>query len=100
MSVFNKDQIQTPPTPQKYFETLCDEVFGFDFTDHGIYEYEGNDLNKRLSNIWAAVRKAYPQKMLKLEKVGFGNLKVVSVDMSCLPVDYWDDLSNYEFKVI
>lgn len=77
MSIFNKDLIQIPPDPQKYFEILCEEEFGFNFTDHGFYEYEGDDLNKRLSKIWSAIRKAYPQKMLKLEKVGFGNLKIV-----------------------
>ena len=25
MSIFNKDQIQTPPNPQKCFEILCEE---------------------------------------------------------------------------
>ena len=77
MSIFNKDLIQIPPDPQKYFEVLCEKEFGFNFTDRGFYEYEDNDLNIRLSKIWSAIKKAYPKKMLKLEKVGFGNLTIV-----------------------
>ena len=100
MSIFDKDIIQVPPDPQTYFEKLCEEEFGFNFTDYSIYEYEGNDLNKRLSNIWPAIRKAYPGKTMQLKKVGFGNIRVEFISMFDLPDDYWEDGSNYEFIVI
>jgi hypothetical protein len=100
MSLFNKDIIQTLPDPQTYFEKLCEEEFGMNFTDHSIYEYEGNDLNIRLSKIWPKIRKSYSGKPMKLSKVGFGNMKVEYISMFDLPEDYWDDGSNYEFIVI
>lgn len=105
MSLFNKDIIQTPPDPQTYFEKLCEEEFGMNFTDHSIYEYEGdnfgvNDLNKKISNIWGVIKKTYPGKTMQLSKVGFGNMKVEDISMFDLPEDYWDDGSNYEFIVI
>ena len=105
MSIFDKDIIQVPPDPQTYFEKLCEEEFGFNFTDHSIYEYEGNiwgvnDLNEKISNIWALIKKTYPEKTMQLEKVGFGNIRVAPINMFDLPDDYWDDNNNYEFIVI
>ena len=100
MSVFDKDMIQIPPDPQTYFEKLCEEEFGFNFTDHSIYEYKGDNLSKKISDIWDVIKKAYRGKTMWLAKVGFGNMKVEIISMFDLPDDYWDDGVDYKFIAI
>jgi hypothetical protein len=97
MSIFSKKTVQLPPHPQVYFEMLCDQEFGFNFTDNTIYSYVGDDFHSKLSKIWQMVKKAYPYKAMKIQKYGMGNLKVVLISMFDLPDDYYDDDSEYDF---
>ena len=90
MSIFDKNAIQSPPDPQIYFERLCEEEFGINFTEHSIYEYQGA-IGQRISYIWNLVRKSYPGKMMKLEKYNFGHMRIKQIDMFDLPDDYWDN---------
>ena len=100
MSIFSKKAVQLPPHPQVYFEMLCDKEFGFNFTDRSIYDCDKEDLHNRISKIWTMVKKAYPRKVMQLQKYGMGNMKVALIGMFDLPDDYWDDNSNYEFIAI
>ena len=89
MSVFNKDQIQTPPTPQKYFELLCEEEFGFNLTTGSIYNPRFNST--ALARIMRKLRAAYRNRFLMCYKVGFGQMEIRSGDMFDLPDDYWNN---------
>jgi len=62
MSLFDKDIIQVLPDPQTYFERLCEEEFGFNFTDHSVYECASERFHEKLLKIWHDMIKAYPDR--------------------------------------
>ena len=97
MSVFDKDIIQVPPDPQKYFEILCEREFGFNLTEGSIYSQGFNGA--KLSMIVKEVRRAYPKRFLMCYRKGFGQMEIRPGNMFDFPDDRPEDVNEYDFVV-